>query len=70
MPIFMLIIDILCVCMLLACSLCFITTMFMRERDQVKSMILGPVLIRRKFPSYFYVVLIAAIKSKNYKKKL
>jgi hypothetical protein len=36
MPIFMIINDILCVCMLLICHLCFITTMFMRERDQVK----------------------------------
>jgi hypothetical protein len=35
-PIFMLSNDILCVCMLLTCHLCFITTMFMREGDQVK----------------------------------
>jgi hypothetical protein len=42
----------------------------MREGDQVHSMILGPVLIIRKFPSCFYVVLLAALKSKNHKKKL
>jgi hypothetical protein len=36
MPMFMLISDILCICMLLICHLCFITTMFMREGDQVK----------------------------------
>jgi hypothetical protein len=37
MPIFMRINDILCVCILLACCLCFMTTMFMREGDQVKA---------------------------------
>jgi hypothetical protein len=36
MPIFILINDILCVCILLICHLWFITTMFMREGDQVK----------------------------------
>jgi hypothetical protein len=36
MPIFMLINDILCVFMILFCHLCFMTTMFMREGDQVK----------------------------------
>jgi hypothetical protein len=36
MPIFMLISDILCVCILLIFRLCFITTMFMREGDHVK----------------------------------
>jgi hypothetical protein len=36
MPIFMLLNDILCVCMLLTCRLCSVTTMFMREGDQVK----------------------------------
>jgi hypothetical protein len=39
MTMFMLISDILCVCMLLICRLCFITPtiMFMREGDQVKT---------------------------------
>jgi hypothetical protein len=49
MPVFMLISDILCVCMLLACRLCFIIIMFIREGDQVKPMILSPALAIRKF---------------------
>jgi hypothetical protein len=36
MPIFIPINNILCVCMLLTCRLCFIITMFMIEGDQVK----------------------------------
>jgi hypothetical protein len=36
MPIFILINNILCVCLLLTCRLWFITTIFMREGDQVK----------------------------------
>jgi hypothetical protein len=48
-PMFILIIDILCVCMLLICRLCFITILFMREGDQVQSMILGLVLAIRVF---------------------
>jgi hypothetical protein len=63
----MLINDMLCVCILLACQLCFITIMFMREGDQVKLMIPGPVLIIRKFPSYFYVILLVAVKPENHK---
>jgi uncharacterized membrane protein len=49
MPMFMLINDILYVCMLLACRLCFITTLFIKEGDQVKSMILGPILSIKVF---------------------
>jgi hypothetical protein len=35
--------------MLLACRLCVITTLFIREGDQVKSMILGPILAIKVF---------------------
>jgi hypothetical protein len=37
MLMFMLINDILCICMLLIYHVCFITTMFVREGDQVKT---------------------------------
>jgi hypothetical protein len=49
MPMFMLISDILCVSILLVCCLCLITTLFMREGDQVKLMILDPILSIRVF---------------------
>jgi hypothetical protein len=51
----------------LSLSLCFIATMFMREGNQVKPMIPGPILVIRKFLSYFYVVLLAAVKPKIHK---
>jgi hypothetical protein len=49
MPMFMLISDILCVCILLFCCLCLLPPLFMREGDQVKLMILDPVLAIRVF---------------------
>jgi hypothetical protein len=60
MPIFMLINDIFCVCILLTCHLCFITAMFMRERSS-KNVIPGPVLAIRKLLvifMLFYMVLL------------
>jgi hypothetical protein len=60
MPIFMLINDILCFCMLLAYHLCFISTMFMREEDQVKPWSRVQLLaIRRSLVTFilFYLLL-------------
>jgi hypothetical protein len=49
MPMFVLISDILCICMVLICCLCFITTLFMREEDQVKQWPLILLAIRKVF---------------------
>jgi hypothetical protein len=67
-PIFTLINNSLCVCMLLSRCLCFITTMFMQEVDQVKPWSPVQLLAIRKFSGYFYVVLLVAVKPENHKK--
>jgi hypothetical protein len=67
MPMFMLISDILCVSMLLTYHLCLITTLFMREGDQVKPMILGPILAIRKFLVTFKLFLFSSSTHKNQK---
>jgi hypothetical protein len=60
MPIFILTNDIMCVCMLVVCQLCFINIMFMRER-LTETMILGPILAIRKALVFFYAILISVL---------
>jgi hypothetical protein len=70
MPIFMLINDIFCVCMLLTYHLCFITTMFMRERerDQVKPWSLVQFLIIRSSLVTFTLFYFQLFRPENHQK--